>query len=147
MLEVGLVLAGVEGHLSRPLTDESSFPRAVAVNIAQVRRIVLSLPEVVEAPHHNYGSFRVRGKIFVTVPPDQEHLHVFVAELDREVALAVEPGFLEKLLWGGKVVGLRVALPRAKPSVVKSLIRKAWASKAPKSLSAMEAETVKADKS
>lgn len=76
----------------------------------------------------------MRGKIFVTVPPDQEHIHIFVTEQEREVALAIEPEFLEKLLWGGKVVGLRVALPKAKPSVVNSLIRKAWASKAPRNL-------------
>ena len=103
------------------------------MNIHQVRRFALSLPKVTEAPHHNYGSFRVRGKIFVTVPPDQEHIHVFVEEQEREVALALEPGCVEKL-WGGKVVGLRVALAHAKPMLVKSLIRKAWACKAPKGL-------------
>ena len=72
--------------------------------MAEVRRFVLSLPEVEEAPHHNYGSFRVRGKIFVTMPPGDEVVHVFVSEQTREHALAAYPSFMEKLLWGGKVL-------------------------------------------
>ena len=104
------------------------------MNVAQVRRFALSLPEVTEEPHFAYASFRVGGKIFVTVPPDAEHIHVFIAEPEREVALTLEPDFLEKLLWGGKVVGLRVLLPKARIAVVNALIRKAWTRKAPKRL-------------
>ena len=104
------------------------------MDVAQVRRFALSLPEVTEEPHFAHTSFRIGGKLFVTVPPDAEHIHVFVAEPEREVALTLEPVFLEKLLWGGKVVGLRVLLPNARIAVVNALIRKAWARKAPKRL-------------
>ena len=86
----------------------------------------MSLEAVTEEPHHNYSSFRVRGKIFATVPPEEEFIHVFVAEEDREPALAMYPDFIEKLLWGVKVVGLRVSLATAKPAVVKSLLAKAY---------------------
>ena len=37
----------------------------------------------------------------------------------------MEPGVIEKLLWGGKVPGLRVALRRAKMPVVARLLKKA----------------------
>lgn len=90
----------------------------------------MALEAVTEEPHHNYSSFRVRGKIFVTVPPDGQHVHVFVEEEDRERALAMHPDFVEKLLWGSKVVGLRVNLAGAVPSVVKSLIGQAYESRA-----------------
>ena len=86
----------------------------------------MSLEAVTEEPHHNYSSFRVRGKIFATIPPEEEFIHVFVAEEDREPALAMYPDFIEKLLWGAKVVGLRVSLATAKPAVVKSLLAKAY---------------------
>jgi YjbR len=86
----------------------------------------MSLDVVTEEPHHHYSSFRVRGKIFVTIPPDEDVIHVFVGEEDRESALALYPDFIEKLLWGGKAVGLRVVLASAKPTVVKSLIDKAY---------------------
>ena len=100
----------------------------------QVRRYALSLPEVTEQPHFDYSSFRVRGKIFVTVSPGGQHLNVFVDEEQRELALAVHAAFVEKLWWGGKVVGLRVELASADGKVVNELVRQAWARKAPKRL-------------
>jgi hypothetical protein len=95
----------------------------------------MSLDAVTEEPHHNYSSFRVRGKIFVTIPPDEEFIHVFVGDEDREPALALYPDFLSKLLWGGKVVGLRVALESAQPAVVKSLLSKAYQARVQKDAS------------
>ena len=100
------------------------------------RRLALSLREVTEAPHFAYTSFRVSGKIFATSPPGGDYLHIFVADEDREPALALYPEFLEKLLWGGKVRGLRVILRRAKSPVVAELLQRAWMRKAPKRLSA-----------
>jgi hypothetical protein len=99
-----------------------------------VRRFALSLPEAAEAPHFHYASFRVQGKIFATAPSDGEHLHVFVADDDRDAASAVAPQCVENLLWGGRVVGVRVLLARASPSLVKRLLWQAWARKAPKRL-------------
>jgi len=104
------------------------------MKLAEVRRCAIGLPEVTEEPHHHFSSFRVRGKIFVTVPPEQEHIHVFVDEEARERALALYPNFVEKLFWGGKVCGIRIQLASAKPGAVRDLIRSAWAAKAPKSL-------------
>jgi hypothetical protein len=103
-------------------------------NLDKMRRYALALPEVTEQPHFGYASFRVRGKIFATVPPDGQHLHVFVGEEQRELALAVHAAYVEKLWWGGKVVGLRVNLANAEMKVVDELVRRAWARKAPKNL-------------
>ena len=96
------------------------------MKIDPIRKHALSLEAVTEEPHHNYSSFRVRGKIFVTIPPDEKFIHVFVGEEDREQALAIYPDFIEKLLWGTKVLGLRVSLGTAKPTVVKSLVSRAY---------------------
>jgi hypothetical protein len=104
------------------------------VKVAEVRRFALSLPETNEEPHFHFSSFRVRGKIFATVPPDGEHLHVFVGDEEREVALELDPEFLEKLFWGKRVVGVRVTLARAKADVVKRLLLESWKRKAPRSL-------------
>jgi len=104
------------------------------MTLAEVRRFALGMPEAVEAPHFHFSSFRVRGKIFATVPPEHTHVHIFVGDEHREPALAMHPEFLEKLLWGGKVVGLRVSIAQARPDVVEDLLRAAWATKAPKAL-------------
>ena len=99
-----------------------------------IERHALSLPEATSAPHHHFGSFRVRGKIFATVPPERTHIHVFVPDAQRDEYLELYPDFCEKLLWGGKVVGLRVALADADLDVVRAMLRRAWEAKAPKRL-------------
>jgi hypothetical protein len=106
----------------------------IAMKIAQVRQCALSLPEAAEEPHFQSTSFRVRGKIFATVPPGDEFLHIFASEEERELALTMEPDFVEKLYWGKRIAGLRIVLAKAKPNVVKRLLTQAWRYKAPKNL-------------
>jgi hypothetical protein len=105
------------------------------MTLAQIRKHALSLPGVTEVPHFDRTSFRVKGKIFVTARPSEAHIHVFVPEQYREPALAMYPDHMSKLLWGGKVVGLRIELPKASIAVVKDLVTFAWESKAPKAVS------------
>jgi hypothetical protein len=57
-----------------------------------------------------------------------------VGEEHREPALARYPEWVEKLPWGGKIVGLRIDLAKADASVVQALVRAAWEAKAPKAL-------------
>lgn len=104
------------------------------MDLKAIRSQALSLPEVTEEPHFDLASFRVRGKIFITVPPAETHLHLFVSEQERELALALYPEFIEKLMWGQRVAGLRLTLSKARPAVVRSLVRKAWENKSPKRL-------------
>ena len=96
------------------------------MTLDSVRRFALALPETTEQPHHHHGSFRVRGRIYATYPPEGDRLHLFPSETDREQALAMYPEFAHKLLWGGKVAGLRIDLAAARAAVVKLLLRQAW---------------------
>ena len=104
------------------------------MHIQQARLYALSLPGTCEQPHHRYSSFRVVGKIFATVPPDELHLHVFVDEVEREHALALAPAVYQKLFWGEAAVGLRILLAQAKPAEVQRLLHCAWLRKAPRKL-------------
>jgi hypothetical protein len=78
----------------------------------------------------------VRGKIFATVPPENTHLHVFVADDERELMATARPKAYETLMWGKRAAGLRVTLAAAKPKDVEDLLRSAWLRKAPKRLAA-----------
>jgi len=104
------------------------------MKMAAVRRHALSLPSTSEAPHFAFSSFRVDGKIFATMPPGDELLHVFVDDVEREAAVALHPTFIEPLPWGKKIVGVRVTLAKADAVVVKQLLDRAWARRAPKKL-------------
>lgn len=97
-----------------------------------LQRHARSLAGVSEAPHFNTHSYRVGGRIFMTVPPGETHVHVFVPDEARIPAIAAYPAFIEKLVWGAKVVGLRVALDGADTRVVKALVTAAWQAKAAK---------------
>ncbi|MDB5871234.1 MAG: hypothetical protein JWQ07_676 [Ramlibacter sp.] len=105
------------------------------MKLQQARKFALSLPEATEEPHFEYTSFRVNGKIFATVPPDEKHLHVFVEEEQRAPLIAAEPETFEALHWGAKVVGVRIALADAKTDTVERLLLQSWTRKAPKRLS------------
>lgn len=96
------------------------------MKFSAIRTFALALPDVTELPHHHFGSFRVRGRIFVTFPPDEALLRVFVPEKQREQALVLYPAVADKLLWGGKVVGLTLTLTHASPVEIKLLVRQAW---------------------
>jgi hypothetical protein len=104
------------------------------MKLSVIRKFALSLPETTEEPHHQFSSFRVRKKIFVTIPPEEDRIHVFVSDLCREEALAMHPDFVEKLYWGDKVAGIRIMLGNADAPVVKDLVLEAWKYKAPKAL-------------
>jgi len=103
-------------------------------DLAEARRLALSLPEVTEEPHFDMASFRVRGKIFVTVPPEETRLHVFVDPLDVGAYVAQDPAVFEPLRWGARVRGVRVDLAAASGTGLAEIIEEAWRRKAPKSL-------------
>jgi hypothetical protein len=100
------------------------------------RRFALSLPGATEEPHFDMASFRVRGKIFATAPPDGEHLHVFVDEGEVHAAVAEDPAAFEPLMWGLRLRGLRVRLAAAGQDRVEELLEESWRRKAPARLAA-----------
>lgn len=106
------------------------------MKLETARRYALSLPEATEEPHHHMSSFRVKGKIFATVPPEGTHLHVFIDDALREQMVTLYPDAFENLWWGEKIAGIRVVLAKAGAPMIEKLLLAAWMRKAPKSLSA-----------
>ena len=104
------------------------------MTVEEVRKLALGLPETVEQDHWGNPSFRVRGRIFATVP-DATHLNVMIDPFDVDAAVRTEPDFCEELWWGKKLSGVRVSLPDAAPPMVETLLRAAWKRKVPKRVS------------
>jgi hypothetical protein len=79
-------------------------------------------------------SFRVRGKIFATMPPEAGRLHVFLSEGDVASYCAEFPSAVEELWWGKKLSGCRVVLRHADKALVRELLVESWRRRAPKAL-------------
>lgn len=88
------------------------------------------MPGATEEPHFDMSSFRVRGKIFATVPHDGCHMHVFVDEAEVQAAVAEDPAAFEPLRWGQRIRGLRIRLAAAPAERVAELIEESWRRKA-----------------
>jgi hypothetical protein len=102
----------------------------------EFRRIALSMPEALESAHMGHPDFRVRGKIFATLWPDDEWGMVkltpeqqreFMVD-DAEVFSPVPGG------WGAKG-STRVKLKPADRGPVRRAMTAAWRNVAPKRLS------------
>ena len=107
----------------------SSYRRLMKLESA--RKFALSLPETTEQPHFDMKSWRVKDKIFATVPPAGEHLHIFVDEAEVRALVAQDPTTFEQLWWGKKIVGVKVSLSHADSREVQELLEDAWRRKAP----------------
>ena len=106
------------------------------MSLDDARQFALSLPEATEEPHFDMTSFRVRGKIFATAPPDGAHLHVFVDEAEAQACAAEDPAAFELLWWGKKLSGVRVVLDSAALARVRELLEESWRRRAPKRVAA-----------
>ncbi|MDQ6949660.1 MAG: MmcQ/YjbR family DNA-binding protein [Actinomycetota bacterium] len=105
------------------------------MTIDEARSVALALPEATEEEHHGMQSFRVRGKIFATVP-DEDHIRVLVDEADISAAVAEYPDTCAPFYWGARLACVVVTLGAAEPALLRELLTEAWRRKAPKRLAA-----------
>jgi hypothetical protein len=111
----------------------------LAMRLDAARRFALSLPETTEEPHFEMSSFRVKGKIFTTVPVGGKCLQV-------RALVADDPAAFEEIVWGKRAMidWIRVVLAKADRQQVEELLEDAWRRKAPKRVvAAFEAERQK----
>jgi hypothetical protein len=90
---------------------------------ATVRRIALALPETVERSHFDRPDFRVRNKIFATLPKDPHFAVVKSRPANVDALVAADPATFSDE-WRGRWVGIR--LDRIAPSLLRELIMDAW---------------------
>lgn len=106
----------------------------MGMSLAAVRKLALALPETAEAPHHDMTSFRIGGKIFATVPPEGDRIHIFVDPASVASYCAEFPEAVAELWWGKRLSGCRVFLRRADRALVSELLNESWRRRAPKEL-------------
>lgn len=102
-------------------------------DLATARALALALPETTEQDHHGMPSFRVRGKIFATVP-DEAHLRVMVDENEIRAAVAENPESCAESYWGKRLACVVVTLDGASVRLLTELLTDSWLRKAPSTL-------------
>ena len=103
------------------------------------RKLALALPDVEEKPHFERSSFRVKGKIFLTLHPGGKPAMVKLSAADQSVFSLSKvywpvPGF-----WGRQGATF-VDLKKVSKSMFLDSLHQAWITVAPKKLRAAHPE-------
>lgn len=106
------------------------------MNIEEFRRMALSFPESTEGSHMNHPDFRVRGKIFATIPdPKKQRGMVKLTPEQQHDFVADAPKIFEPVKGGWGLRGAtHVNLKHAKKDQVRLALTAAWLNTAPKPL-------------
>ena len=101
----------------------------------EFRSLALSLPEASEAAHMSHPDFRVRGKIFATLGPDEDWGMVKLTADEQALFLRAEPDVFHPAsgAWGRRGCTI-VRLDDAKELTVRQALILAWRNTAPKRL-------------
>jgi len=95
------------------------------LTMPEARRIALSLPEATEEDHFGMPSFRVKKKIFATVP-DRDTIRIMIGPDEVATAISTDPKAFEELRWGRQLAGITVHLAKADKRQVADLLGEAW---------------------
>ncbi len=101
----------------------------------EFRSMALSLPEASEHEHMSHPDFRVRGKIFATLGPDEEWGMVKLTPPQQRAFVREEPKIFQRFngAWGARGCTKVLLLPATEDAVRRALVA-AWRNTAPKHL-------------
>ena len=98
----------------------------------------LGLPEAIENAHFGTRDFRVRGRIFMTLPSEEFCVVKFKPD-QQQMALAMTPEVVSAVPGGwGERGATRLYYARGDDATVRAVVRQAWKNAAPKSMMAKE---------
>ena len=99
---------------------------------AAFRRLALSLPQAVEKSHMKHPDFRVRGKIFATLGPDEAWGMVKLTPDQQQEFIRQQPKVFEPFngAWGARGC-TKVRLEAATTDAVRPALVAAWRNTAP----------------
>jgi hypothetical protein len=101
----------------------------------EFRALALSLPQTAEGSHMDHPDFRIRGKIFATLGPDEQWGMVKLTAEQQASFIRAEPSVFEPASgeWGKNGATI-VLLDDAREEAVRKALIHAWHNAAPKRL-------------
>ena len=109
-------------------------PPAKGIGAQEFRRLALSLPNAVEAPHFDSASFRVHKKIFATLGEAAGRAVVKLTREQQEMMSAAEPKIFAPVPSWGKHGWTYVHLAHTNTEIARSALTASWRNVAPKKL-------------
>jgi hypothetical protein len=105
------------------------------VTADEFRSLALELPEAAEGAHMGHADFRVRGKIFATLGPDEDWGVVKLTPDQQALFVRTEPDVFRPVsgAWGRRGA-TTIVLEAATEPAVRQALAAAWRNTAPKSL-------------
>jgi hypothetical protein len=102
----------------------------------QFRRLALNFPETIESAHMGHPDFRVAGKIFATLGPDESWAMLKLTPQQQKESLRAHPKVFEPFngAWGRRGCTKVLLNAATKPILTPALIA-AWRNTAPPDLS------------
>jgi hypothetical protein len=105
------------------------------MTVREYRTLALSFPEAVEREHMGHPDFRVGGKIFATLWPDDGWGMVKLTLEQQEFFIENHPKAFQAISGGWGARGAtKVLLPHATRAIVRLAMQTAWRNTAPKRL-------------
>lgn len=109
----------------------------------QFRKLALGLPETVEAEHMNHPDFRVGGKIFATIWPDDKWGMVKLKPEQQASFCKLDPDVFQPVKGGwGRQGATQIRLAKAVKAKVIRALAAAWRNTASKSIQARYSELI-----
>src|ERR1700722_17604057 len=113
----------------------SCYAGDLPMTIDDFRRLALDFPETAEGAHMGHPDFRVRGKIFATLWPDEGLGMVKLSPEEQKIFTRAAPEVFVPVKGGwGRRGATNVRLEAATEPIVRSAIVSAWRNTAPKRL-------------
>ncbi|WP_309085583.1 MmcQ/YjbR family DNA-binding protein [Chelativorans sp.] len=99
-----------------------------------LRRLALGLPETEEKSHFGKADFRVRNRVFATLPSPDTGVVKLTPE-EQEMLVTSEPAVFSPVKGGWGLKGwTRIALPAADEATLQSALWMGWRNAAPAAL-------------
>jgi hypothetical protein len=105
------------------------------MDLDDLRALALALPEAEEHDHFGRPSFRVRGRIFMTVVADEARCNLKLPREEHEALVAQRPEIFGTVTWG-RLIRTSVRYEQVAPAELAELLEEAWRAVAPKRLAA-----------
>lgn len=101
------------------------------MNLTDARSLAVALPETIEKSHFGKPDFRVRNRIFMTIPSG-DHVVIKLTPEQQEMLTAAEPEIFLPVPGGwGRQGWTKLLLDRTDETTLKSAIVMAWRNVAP----------------